>query len=142
MAPGGGLVIESREPSGSDPSLATACQRLAELASLEPDWDSYGADPPTALAVTTARSLIEDVARRASAATGVDPAPYFIAPISTGGVQLEWTSPANEIEVEVGPDAALSYLLITRDDDAERETGQRHVSQAEVIAAVASVLGL
>src|SRR5262249_25344540 len=72
-APGGGLVTESREPLGSDPSLATACQRLAELASLEPDWDSYGADPPTALAVTTARSLLEDVAQRAAARIGVDP---------------------------------------------------------------------
>jgi hypothetical protein len=135
-------MIESREPSGSDPSLATACQRLAELASLEPDWDSYRADPPTAPAVVTARRLIEALARHASTAAGVDSTPYFIAPIPTGGVQLEWTSPANEIEVEVGPDAALSYLLISRDGDTERERGQRHVSQAEMIDAVASVLDL
>jgi hypothetical protein len=134
-------MIESREPSRSDARLATACQRLAELAVLEADWDSYGADPPTDLAIMTARQVLQAVAKRLVSAAGADPAPYFIAPVPTGGVQLEWTGPASEIEVEVGPEGALGYLLVRREGDAETEQVEARVSPADVVEAVAGVLG-
>jgi hypothetical protein len=134
-------VIESREPSRSDAGLAAACQRLAELAALQADWDSYGADPPTDLAITTARQVLEAVAGRLASAAGATPAPYFIAPVPTGGVQLEWTGPCSEIEVEVGPEGALGYLLVRREGDAETEQVQARVSPAQVVDAVAGVLG-
>jgi hypothetical protein len=38
--------------------------------------------------------------------------PYAVAPVSDGGVQLEWRSSPLEIEVEVGPLGELGYLLI------------------------------
>jgi hypothetical protein len=133
-------VIESTEPSRSEAGLPAACQRLTELAALEADWDSYGTDPPTNLAITTARQVLEAVAERLASAAGTDPAPYFIAPVPTGGVQLEWTGPASEIEVEIGPEGALGYLLVRREGDAETEQVEARVSPADVAHAVAGVL--
>ncbi len=37
--------------------------------------------------------------------------PACVAPLDDGGVQIEWSGTNAEIEVEIGPDAALSYLL-------------------------------
>lgn len=63
--------------------LMKAHKRLASLASLEDDWDSYGASPPTAASIETARYVLGRLAL-------TDFRPSDIAPSAEGGVCLSF----------------------------------------------------
>ena len=84
--------------------------RLTHLASLRDDWNSYGARPITEEAIRQARELLKAMA---DSTPGDVPIP-FIAPLPSGGLQIEWSGPSgSELIVEV-PTAGepLSYLLV------------------------------
>lgn len=75
--------------------------RLDELASLEPNWDGYGAPPPTPYAVSEARDTLDGVADRF--ARSMDD--LFLAPSVDGGVRLEWTTTAGrELTIIIPPE--------------------------------------
>lgn len=84
--------------AGKDPSwLEPTMQALAELLSLEADWDSYGArriDRENVLSMLDllARVMADD-----------SPVPSVV-PTSNGGVQVEWHMRGIDFEIEtVGP---------------------------------------
>lgn len=58
--------------------------RLAEIAALPADWDSYGARPISPVAIAETRRLL--------AAMCGDGLPTAIVPLCKGGVQLEWVA--------------------------------------------------
>src|SRR4051812_28941151 len=68
-------------------------QRLVELSTLEPDWDSYGALPVSQHALAAAGQIIKRVIER----LGVAGVPHDIMPIADGGVALEWRYPRIEL---------------------------------------------
>lgn len=68
----------------------TALARLDEIAKLEPNWDSYGADTPWPEAIRAARELVRLFAH-----------PPNVVPRSGGGVQLEWHREGWEIELAI-----------------------------------------
>jgi len=108
-------------------------QRLDELARLGEDWDSYGGKPPTAIAISTAHDLLAGIAERW---TGSDPdLLWAMAPLSDGGVQLEWRAGVGAIEVEIDPTGRLSYL-VERDEATtvllEHGTGERQGIRDEI----------
>jgi hypothetical protein len=96
------------------PSLREAFARLDELADIGPDWDSYGADPPTDLALGVARSFFLIVANRFAERWGEKALPSHIAPIPTGGILAEWSGPKADLEIHIGPDGQLGHLVIDR----------------------------
>lgn len=61
--------------------------RLAELASLERNWNSYGAKPITGFAMDEARRLLSHLPE-------ADQNSCWIVPANDGGLRLEWTWPA------------------------------------------------
>jgi hypothetical protein len=103
---------------GAPPSIVTAnvfpdeMHRLDELAIPPAGWDTYEAQPITDTAIREARRFLSDLAGRFLSKTRIAK-PYFIAPLSYGGVQMEWRRVDRAIEVEVGTDGTLGYLLIT-----------------------------
>ena len=107
--------------------LRPAFDRLAEIARLEEDWDTYDGLPPTRLAVASAGQLIIAVAERLGDDVGEAVAPYSVMPFPDGGVQVTWRWPADELQVDVGPGGSFGYLRIDRDG------GQRTASEAEGI---------
>jgi hypothetical protein len=131
-------VIEPSEPvdTSTPPHLATTWQRLAELAALPPDWDSYGGDPPTTRAIVTARQLVAAIAERANDRPA-DAAPWFIAPVPDGGVQLEWRGPARELTVTVGPNGSLGYLIAAREAHGEAVHEAAEVDERRIVELVA-----
>jgi hypothetical protein len=64
-------------------------QRLDEVAALQDNWDSYGGKAPTAEAVATARQILQSTA----------------APVSGGGVQLDWDN--GDCDIEIGADGKI-----------------------------------
>lgn len=108
----------SVEGTGREPSwLRSVVELVAELLSLAPGWDSYGAAQVSLRAAQSAIQLV----LRLSNENGVEPP--AIVPTSRGGLQLEWQRMRRIVEVEisaVGP----AVLFVA---DAERGAGSEVV---------------
>ena len=120
--------------------LRPAMDRLARLAELSTDWDSYGAAPPSSRAIAMARDLLSAVDARFGHTIGERVRPYAVAPIADGGIQLEWRGPYAEIEVEIDPAGQQGYLFIDKQGIERTFEEQDNLAQSEVVDAVAKVL--
>jgi hypothetical protein len=101
-------------------SATEAHARIDELADLESDWDSYGSDPPSAVAIAKGHELID---RKPD---GIQ----WVGPVS-GGLMMEWAF-FNRVSVEVEADGSLSYLLAIqshKEGDLPDECFERIVEQ-------------
>ena len=114
--------------------------RLAELARLEPDWDSYGGFPPTDRAVADAASIMRTAFDRFGRTAGERAIPYGVFPIADGGIQLEWHGPSSELELNVGPEGGLSFLVIEHPDGDRRFTEGYDLSADEALELVRRVI--
>ncbi len=101
----------SAEVASSVDDLRPAFQRITELASLQANWDGYGAEPPSALAYARALQLILTLNSQ-SIARGRFRVPFTSAPIADGGLQVEWKGPNARIEVQAAPDGSFGYLIV------------------------------
>jgi hypothetical protein len=107
---------ERVQPKIETPSMRTKDVRpavrrqLAVLERLQPNWDSYGGAPVAAAAIEAVTQLF-------------DQRPYvrepFIAPVASGGLLLEWTAGAVEIEAEFDRDGVVSVLWTGPDEQSE-----------------------
>ena len=91
--------------------LAALRKRISGFADLEPDWDSYGADSPSAEAIRVAQHYLDDLVELYAWHFGDRVLPFWAAPLPSGGVQLEWRAPAAELEIEVDSNGRLAFLL-------------------------------
>ena len=121
-------------------TVRSAVQDLANLAALESDWDSYGASPITTTAVETAQALLSEVHRRFGASGGARLAPTDIMPLRNGGVQMDWQAPDIALELRVGPQGAIQYLLIHDPDGEERYEQRDQADWSNALSAIYQVL--
>ncbi|MBA2520104.1 MAG: hypothetical protein H0V24_10585 [Chloroflexia bacterium] len=88
--------------------------RIGEFAGLPGNWDADDADPITSPAVAGAINLIMLVASPPEAIRDVTPRlaiPTTSSPLPDGGIQVEWSGNADRIDVQIGPDGSLGYLV-------------------------------
>src|SRR5581483_7638676 len=90
--------------------LRRMVDELDELTSLPENWDGYGSLPIQARAKETALKLIELLDQLDM------PIPHF-APVSGGGLQMEWQKGKRELELEILPQGEV--LFLTADDSGE-----------------------
>lgn len=128
-------------PSGGPPSpLAGTLNRLREIEELGANWDSYGSEAPDRVAVEKARSLIREVnVESVNSARGAA-VPYSVVPLSGGGVQVEWRGDAATIEVEIGSEGVLGYLLARGSEPSREFEEADNVSQARILQLVRDVI--
>lgn len=95
---------------------------------LREDWDSFGSGPASKKAVSVAQDLVWTVLSEMYGVGRERAIPFSAAPLSGNGVQLEWRGSRWAVEVEVGPDGRLGYLLASEEgrrgeegDDASKE---------------------
>lgn len=69
--------------------------QLAGLAELQEGWDSYGANPITAEAIARCKAI-------------------HFSPCTNGGILIELTDGAHEVELSVEPDGTLSGVIYER----------------------------
>jgi hypothetical protein len=102
--------------SSTDPSiiLKQALERLAQLAELEPDRDSYGAHAPTPEAVGAARELLIEVGERLGHRLDGRVMPSAVVPLADGGVQIEWRGTTTDLELEIRAANEFAYLVVDR----------------------------
>lgn len=130
--------------TASKPHVAAAVRpvldRIDQLGWLESNWDSYGGEPPTAEATAAAASLVTAVAGKLFHEVGDRVRPYAVAPLADGCIQLTWRGVSDEIEVEVGAQGTLGYLLVRgRGEDEAYQEGD-DVSEARILDLVAGVV--
>jgi hypothetical protein len=109
--------------------LDQALEDLEEFQVLEEDWDSYGAAPITDVSLKAARHLLQAAAARELHK------PYFIAPLPRGGVQIEWRGKQDALEIEISPQAGMSYLLIRNFDGDRSFDKKENVDLYDVVMA-------
>lgn len=127
-------------PSRARVSFQPIRETLDELARLSADWDSYGAAPPTTVAISTAHGLLTNVAERYVEPTDEDALPWVTTPLANGGVQFEWRGSGGAIEVEIGPDGALAYLVERDEQTVARSSPPTPARIGDILVHLASVL--
>ena len=120
--------------------LSEMNQALKEIESLPANWDSYGAPPITKAAIKAARNLLNALVDT-QPDLGDAVRPYSVVPLASGGVQLTWRVVHGvELEVEIGLDGHLGYLLVPT-EGLHHAVEEEDVSQKTVIAMLAKMLG-
>lgn len=95
--------------------LLSASQRLTEIHALPDDWDSYGALRISDRAIEAARQLLLRLPWQP--ANIGNASPYALAPLASGGIQIEWRGNRTALEIEIDAGGRLSSLLA---EDHER----------------------
>lgn len=129
-----------RQKNGFQVSLAPIFARLKEIAQLETDWDSYGAESISSVALVTACELLFTVKESLHNLVGEKLLPFSLAPIADGGVQLEWRGTRGDLEVEINSKGVLSYLLVQGQRAKRKFEEKERASLSEVLKVVTQVL--
>lgn len=113
---------------------------LETFGRLEPNWDSYGGKPSTAMAISTGRRLIGEVFSQHAAKAALRSVPYDVGPTPNGGVEVEWRCPAMDVAIEVSPRGLYDYLIIDRRGPKREMTEKHHVDYEEVLRVIEAFL--
>lgn len=116
-----------------------ALRNLARIAALPENWDTFGSDKAAAAALSSSRDLIWKAVIHL-AARGVDGTPYDIAPLSGGGLQIEWRGGSKSIEVEVSANGHYNYLLTEECDGRVESQEADNVTLEEILHLISAVL--
>ena len=120
-------------------SLQATFDRLDKIAALEPNWDSYNAEPPTARAVAAAGRLASAAVELFAGSAGESARPWAVAPFSRG-VQLEWRGRRRALEVAVNSQGHYGYLLEEGDGPQSRYEEGEGVELEGILDLLARVL--
>ena len=94
-----GIVISSQW-------AAETVKRVLALTSLPRNWDSYGSPPPSQVAIFASFGLLNSIPK-----TVFEDLPIpFVAPVSGGGIQLDWNVGTRELELHIMPDGSTQFL--------------------------------
>jgi hypothetical protein len=121
-------------------SLLETLQRLSQVESVGFDWDSYGSEPPSHAAIDSAQNLVWTLVNTMFSSVGERAVPFSLAPLSGGGIQVEWRGNTDAIEVEINPVGRYGYLLIHGAGDARTFQEKDDVLEPELIDLVRRVV--
>jgi hypothetical protein len=80
-----------------------AFQRIGNFSKLPENWDSYGAKAIDRECISQGVSIFKALIKLRAVAEAQIPAP-FVAPLSSGGIQIEWEEGERYLEVSITPD--------------------------------------
>jgi len=89
------------------------------LASLPNNWDQRGSAAPRGDVLSFAWTILAQIMPS-------DGKPPVIVPLGNGGVQIEWSSPHAELDVEVTRPFDVSASLFAGENETEIETETLH----------------
>jgi hypothetical protein len=113
-------------------AIVPALEQLRGLAQLGDNWDSYGADSISPVAIATASLLISSVDEDRVRHGGRHAAPWMVAPLPDGGVQVEWKIASRKIQIQIDPEGAMSYLTVDRSHLVPSYTEEHEVSLGRI----------
>ncbi len=114
--------------------------RLDHLGALARNWDSYEAEPISPKAISLARTVLCRSIEALERHGAQNVLPFAIAPVSDGGVQLEWRSHTGFVEIEIGSSGALSALVGRGVPSSRIEEERPNVSVADVATLLVAIV--
>jgi hypothetical protein len=120
--------------------MRATSQALRELRNLPANWDSYGARPPTRVAIDTAQALLSSVYSVLARVPAERLQPELLVPLADGGVQIEWSAHTVSVEVQVGPTGTLGYLYVDRSTPEGRYSERDDAPWAIIFSHIVSVV--
>ncbi len=120
-------MVERRQ--SPNPSLRPLGEALQGLVALEPNWDSYGASPPSAVALERAWHLASGLVERGL------PVPQVV-PTRTGGIQLEWHLAHVSLEWETDPNGLTGVFLFDDFRTGEKVDGDLPAMMPKLIDSI------
>ncbi len=114
--------------------------RLDDIAKLGSDWDSYGADPPSPLAIDMASKFLRIVNEKLGRLALEQSRPQIVAPRPDGGIQIEWGTRPVKIAIHTDPSGGLGYLYVDRQKDIPEYKEVASASWDEVLQLIAKVV--
>ncbi len=120
--------------------MRATSQALRELRNLPANWDSYGARPPTRVAIDAAQALLASVYSFLAGVPAERVQPELLVPLADGGVQIEWSAHTVSVEVQVGPMGTLGYLYVDRSTPEGRYSERDDAPWASILSHIASVV--
>ena len=98
----------------TDYTISYIEEKLQNFATLEKNWDSYGAPPLSEYVIDRARRIL-------IMGLAFDLPRPFVSPGADGGIGIEWDTPTVELYVDVQPfDEPDGYLLTLNVDTAKQ----------------------
>lgn len=105
--------------------LLNLTQKILDFADLEPDWDSYGAKPITLKSCRNTFNFYKAVLEKFPDKTIA----RDVAPLSDGGIQIEFMTSNLDLEVEIHDTNRFAYLLVEKGEpDIYTEDGNVDIS--------------
>lgn len=119
--------------------LIEVLRNLDRVAALPDNWDTYNGGKTSEAAAKTAQDLVWNAVIRLGRSKAIDGTPYDVAPISGGGVQLEWRGNGGILEVEISSERRFNYLLWRHRDRLGDAEEAANVSEEKILALISSV---
>ena len=107
---------------------------LDALSHLRTDWDSYGAQPPSTLAITATRGILEQLCSSLIL-------PTTIVPSATGGVSVYFVSGERSAYVENYNDGTQALVMYDRNGATEVLEIGTEISCEDIGARISTYLG-
>ena len=116
----------------------TIAQRyLSEIDSLDLEADGF------LVPTVTARRQIIVMAALASAVygpiVGRSAQPWTMSPTEDGGLLPEWRGPKGDLEIHIGPEGRMAYVLVTNEEGQRKYSGAPIASPAEILRLVSFI---
>jgi len=121
-------------------SFTDSIRKVECFRALPEGWDSYGARRVTSGAIRCAAAVLEALDTDLSTAAGSRIEPFDIAPVPTGGIQLEWREKSRSIELEITPGGEMRYLLVDSATAPPRYEQVTGASWREVLSRLVELL--
>lgn len=111
--------------------VSSVFERIREIADLEEGWNSYGARKTTPVAVAEAGQLLM---RSLDVSVYEHGVAVDVAPLSDGGVVIEWDSPVRRFQVWIHGDGSRSGVIVEVQDEQDVDWRDMFdVTDAEVV---------
>jgi len=114
--------------------LIDAERALNRISNLERDWDSYGAEPPSADAICASREILEELA-------GALILPSTIVPSAEGGVSIYFMTGHRTTYVESYNQGSQALVMYDQNGNAEVLEIGRDIPRSEVSGRILAYLG-
>jgi hypothetical protein len=113
--------VESKPqpPTWADKENYTeAFEKIGQFSNMEANWDSYGAKAISKDCISKSIDILNRIIELRED-EGIYILPPFIAPLSDGGIQLEWERESRYLEISISYDSSINCFAI--DDTSEGE---------------------
>jgi hypothetical protein len=122
--------------------LTQDIERITSLTRLGDDWDTYGGAPVTSSAAASATNVLRSFAEAYEGSSYIVVRPHSIAPLASGGVNVEWRGPFGELTLEVYPDGRLGCYTVESRDGQTTERDEEEPALQTVMTSLRHILGV